>query len=84
MHETSERPKVSSGDVDISGERRAVQRPSPHAREATEVATANRGRSRRGIDQCRGPRLTRYGPNKITGEKPPSIQVAAETQLQVR
>jgi Ca2+-transporting ATPase len=54
----------------------------PYGRAATDVAAALRTDASAGLATAEAAaRLARYGPNKITGEKPPSILVVALTQL---
>ena len=54
----------------------------PYAREATDVASEWGTDPSGGLDTAEAAaRLARWGPNKIAGEKPPSIVVIALTQL---
>ena len=56
--------------------------PPPYAREASDVAADLGSDLSNGLTGAEATaRLTRYGPNKITGEKPPSVLVIALTQM---
>jgi Ca2+-transporting ATPase len=56
--------------------------PPQYAREASDVAADLGSDLSNGLTSAEATaRLTRYGPNRITGEKPPSIVVVALTQL---
>src|SRR6476646_1966217 len=73
---------MSSSNVDISAEPSDRAALPPYARAATDVAAALGTDPSGGLTGAEATaRLTRYGPNKITGEKPPSIVVVALTQL---
>ena len=75
---------MSSSNVDISAEPLDRAAPPPYARAAADVAAALETDPAGGLTTAEAAsRLARYGPNKIAGEKPPSIQVATLTQLQV-
>ena len=57
-------------------------RPPPYARDAAEVATDLGSDPSMGLTSAEASsRLAAYGPNQISGEKPPSILVVALTQL---
>ena len=54
----------------------------PYAREATDVVAAMASDATSGLSQTEAAaRLSRYGPNEITGEKPPSVWAVALQQL---
>src|SRR6476659_7829131 len=73
---------MSSSNVDISAEPSDRAAPPPYARAANDVAAALETDPAGGLTTAEAAsRLARYGPNKITGEKPPSILVVALTQL---
>src|SRR6188472_2075960 len=73
---------MSSGDVDTASGTSGRAGPPPYAREATDVAAALGSDPSGGLTTAESAsRLARFGPNKITGEKPPSIVVVALTQL---
>jgi len=73
---------MSSSNVDISAEPLDRAAPPPYARAAADVAAALETDPAGGLTTAEAAsRLARYGPNKITGEKPPSILVVALTQL---
>ena len=73
---------MSSSNVDISAEPSDRAAPPPYARAANDVAAALETDPSGGLTGAEAAsRLARYGPNKITGEKPPSILVVALTQL---
>src|SRR6476646_3722226 len=73
---------MSSSNVDISAEPLDRAAPPPYARAANDVAATLETDPSGGLTGAEATaRLTRYGPNKITGEKPPSIVVVALTQL---
>jgi Ca2+-transporting ATPase len=73
---------MKSGNLDVSSGGTDPDAPPPYAREATDIASAL------GTDPSNGltasdaaARLSRFGPNQISGEKPPSMLVVALTQL---
>jgi len=73
---------MTSSNVDISAEPLDRAAPPPYARAAADVAAALETDPAGGLTTAEAAsRLARYGPNKITGEKPPSILVVALTQL---
>ena len=73
---------MSSSNVDISAEPSDRAAPPPYARAANDVAATLETDPSGGLTGAEAAsRLARYGPNKITGEKPPSILVVALTQL---
>jgi len=73
---------MSSSNVDISAEPLDRAAPPPYARAAADVAAALETDPAGGLTTAEAAsRLARFGPNKITGEKPPSILVVALTQL---
>src|SRR6185503_15426588 len=73
---------MSSSNVDISAEPSDRAAPPPYARAAADVAAALETDPAGGLTTAEAAsRLARYGPNKITGEKPPSILMVALTQL---
>src|SRR6478609_8782104 len=56
--------------------------PPPYARDTAELATDLGSDPSVGLTSAEASsRLSRYGPNQISGEKPPSILVVALTQL---
>ena len=66
---------VTAGDPDSAA-------PPPYARDAEEVATALGSDLTMGLTGAESAaRLTRYGPNQITAEKPPSTLAVALVQL---
>src|SRR6478609_2225139 len=73
---------MSSSNVDISAEPSDRAAPPPYARAANDVAATLGTDPSDGLSGAEAAsRLARYGPNKITGEKPPSILVVALTLL---
>jgi len=73
---------MSSSNVDISAEPSDRAALPPYARAANDVAATLETDPSGGLTGAEAAsRLARYGPNKITGEKPPSILVVALTQL---
>src|SRR6476661_8662106 len=73
---------MSSSNVDISAEPSDRAALPPYARAANDVAATLETDPSGGLTTAEAAsRLARYGPNKITGEKPPSILVVALTQL---
>ncbi len=56
--------------------------PAPYVRDAAEVVAALGSDATNGLTSAEaGTRLSRYGPNAITAEKPPSVWVVALAQL---
>ena len=76
---------MSSRDLDRppgGGNGATDGRPPPYARAAAEVATDLGSDPSMGLTSAEASsRLAAYGPNQISGEKPPSILVVALTQL---
>src|SRR6478735_1950210 len=73
---------MSISNVDISAEPSDRAAPPPYARAANDVAAALGTDPSGGLTGAEAAsRLARFGPNKITGEKPPSILMVALTQL---
>src|SRR6478736_3903453 len=73
---------MSSSNVDISAEPLDRAAPPPYARAAADVAAALGTDPWNGLAPAEArSRLARYGSNKISGEKPPSILVIALIQL---
>src|SRR5690242_11880292 len=72
---------MSSSSMDVSAGEAAIA-PAPYAREVADVASALATDLSVGLTGAEAAsRLAGCGPNKITGEKPPSILVVALTQL---
>src|SRR6478736_8159545 len=73
---------MSSSNVDISAEPSDRAAPPPYARAANDVAATLETDPSGGLTRTESTsRLSRYGRNEITGEKPPSILVVALSQL---
>src|SRR6185503_6475997 len=73
---------MSSSNVDISAEPSDRAAPPPYARAAADVAAALETDPAGGLTTAEAAsRLAHYGPNRIAGEKPPSIFVVALSQL---
>ena len=79
--------KVANGDEEQQSGRsgrgtRSRTQPQPYVREATDVVADLGSDPSSGLTRAEAAaRLARYGPNQITGEKPPSILVVALSQL---
>src|SRR6478735_1309721 len=72
---------MSISNVDISAEPSDRAAPPPYARAANDVAAALETDPSTGLTSAEAAsRLARYGPNKITGEKPPSVFKVALAQ----
>jgi Ca2+-transporting ATPase len=72
---------MNSGEPGRSADAGTDDQP-PYARAATEVAAGWGTDLSKGLSSAEASsRLARFGPNQITGEKPPSILVVALTQL---
>src|SRR5215470_12735412 len=68
-----------TGSTEIAAEQAATP---PYARDAGDVVLAAESDATNGLTGAEAAaRLTRYGPNRIAGEKPPSVWAVAVQQL---
>ena len=73
---------MTRSNTDIPAADPAPDSARPYAREAADVAAELGSDPSTGLTDAEATaRLARYGPNQITGEKPPSVLTVALTQL---